>query len=408
MFEALTPAAPDAIFGLTEAFRQDPRPEKVNLGAGVYKDAEGKTPIFAAVHEAEGRLLSTESSKSYLPIEGHDEYTRQVGQLLLGDGELSESGRAVTAQAPGGTGALRLAIDFLHRIAPRATVWLSDPTWPNHPQILDAVGMAQRSYPYFDPIRHALDFEAMTAALAQAAPGDVVLLHGCCHNPTGVDPTTEQWHQLADLMAERQLVPLVDFAYQGFAEGLRQDVAWLPILGERLDEILVANSFSKNFGLYNERVGGLTAITPSAERSAIVLGQLKRSARALYSNPPAHGALVVATILGDETLRQLWHDELESMRQRIRRLRRGFVDGLDHRGIQLAPGGNEFIARQNGMFSFSGLRREHVEWLKKERAIYLVGSGRVNIAGMREDSMDALCDAIAEALAGVTVPVGAA
>lgn len=403
MFANLEPAPPDAIFGLNEAFQADPRPGKINLGAGVYKDERGTTPIFDAVKQAERRLLDTETSKSYLPIEGSPEYTSRVLELLLGEGELLTSGRAVTLHAPGGTGALRLAADFVRRFAPEATMWISEPTWPNHPQIADAAGLGRRTYGYFDPAGHGLDFGAMLADLGEARPGDVVVLHGCCHNPTGVDPTPEQWQQLAALLAERQLLPLVDFAYQGFAAGLREDTTWLPVLAGAVPELLVASSYSKNFGLYNERVGALTAIATDSGRAAVVRSQLKRTARALYSNPPAHGGAIVATVLGDDALRQSWTAELEHMRQRIHRLRSELAAGLDRRGVELSAEGNAFMTRQNGMFSFTGLDTEHVEWLKKERGIYLVGSGRINVAGIREDALEHLCDAIAEAMGAVSL-----
>lgn len=406
MFDALQPAPPDAIFGLTEAFRRDPRTDKLNLGVGVYKDAEGRTPIFAAVLEAERRLLSSESTKSYLPMDGLPRYAERVLELLLGEGELLASGRAVSLQAPGGTGALRAAAELVRRIAPETTVWLSQPTWPNHPQVFSAAGLRQQSYRYFDAVGHRLDFDAMLTDLGQARAGDLVLVHGCCHNPTGVDLSAEQWQTLAELLTERGLTPLVDFAYQGFGHGLRDDVAWLPILAARVPELMVASSLSKNFGLYNERTGALTVVTPSAERSSVVLGQLKRTVRAIYSNPPAHGALVAAEILASDELRRLWESELDGMRQRIHRLRRSFAEGLDRRQVQLTPGGNGFLVEQNGMFSFSGLGPGQVEWLRSERGIFIVGSGRINVAGIRETSIDPLCDAVAESLRVEPAAVG--
>ncbi len=256
------PAAPaDAILGLNEAFQQDPRPEKVNLSVGVYKDASGVTPIMACVKEAETRLLKSETSKDYVSIQGSSAYARAVQDLLFGSGSsLVASGRAVTVQTPGGTGALRVAADFLTKILPRATVWLSDPTWPNHPSVFQAAGLPVKSYPYFDSKTNALAAESMLASLRNIPAGDVVLLHGCCHNPTGIDPTPAQWSQIVEIVRERRLLPLVDFAYQGLAEGIAEDTNGLAAIAATGCDLLVASSFSKNFGLYNERVGALTAV----------------------------------------------------------------------------------------------------------------------------------------------------
>lgn len=405
MFETLQAAPPDAIFGLNEAFAKDPRPEKMSLGAGVYKDESGKTPIFAAVKAAERRLLEHESTKIYLPIAGSPDYAAAVQSLLFGeDREVPESGRAVTIHAPGGTGALRMAMDFSLAVSRQVSegkapaVWLSAPTWPNHPQIVAAAGLRSESYPYFDPNTNGSDLDAMLDALGRANPGDLVLLHGCCHNPTGVDLDTAAWERLADLLADRRLVPLVDFAYQGFAHGLRDDAAWLPILLRKLDTLMIASSYSKNFGLYNERTGALTVVAPTAENAAAAFSHLKRSVRVCYSNPPAHGGAIFTTVLGDDALRSDWEQELGAIRTRIRDLRRAFVAGLDARGVQLHASGNGFITEQNGMFSFSGLSRPQVEWLQRERAVYIVGSGRINVAGIRLETLDSLCDAVAEAL----------
>ncbi len=396
MFEKVTMAPSDAIFGLNEAMQRDPRRDKINLGAGVYKNEDGETPVLAAVKEAERRILASEPSKTYLPIDGHRDYDRRVLRLLFGDGhEIVEAGRAVCAQAPGGTGALRVAADFLQAQRPEATVWLSEPTWPNHPQIFDAAGLAQRSYPYFDRAANALDGEAMLAALAQARPGDIVVLHGCCHNPTGVDPSAAQWQRLGELLAERRALPLVDFAYQGFARGVEQDVEWLHALSESVPELLVCSSYSKNFGLYGERVGALTLVASQPEHAGAALSQIKRSIRANYSNPPVHGAAIVAGVLADDELCRGWRRELDGMRRRIRRMRELFAAGLDARGVRLHASGNGFLVEQNGMFSFTGLSPAQVEWLREQSAIYMVSSGRINVAGMTEATMDRLCDAIA-------------
>lgn len=396
MFENVTLAPPDAIFGLAEAMRGDPRPDKVNLGAGVYQDGHGKTPIFAAVKEAERRLWEHEQSKAYLPIDGHRELARHVQALLFGDAHPAlAAGRVVTVQAPGGTGALRVFADFVAAHSGGASVWLTDPTWPNHPQIFEAAGFALRRFPYLDRAHHTLASEGMTAAFDELAAGDLVVLHGCCHNPSGVDPTLEQWEQIGELLARRRALPVVDFAYQGFAGGLAEDVAWLPVLLRHVPELAVCSSYSKNFGLYNERLGALTVVTTSADRAAAVLSQLKRAARAAYSNPPAHGAAILATILGDAELRADWERELAGMRERIRRMRRLLAAGLDARGVRLHADGNGFITRQNGMFSFTGLAKEKVLKVRDAAAIYMVESGRINVAGLNEGNLDRVCDAVA-------------
>lgn len=396
MFGHVTPAPPDAIFGLNDAFAKDPRPDKINLGAGVYRDEDGRTPILRVVKEAEGRILANEASKSYLPIEGHPDYGRLVRELLFGtDHEVLREGRAATVHTPGGTGALRVAADLLEGIQPGARVWLSRPTWPNHPAVFGGGTLQIAEYPYFDPETNGLDLEAMLEALGGADPGDVVILHGCCHNPTGVDPTAEQWRRVARTLAAGRLVPLVDFAYQGFADDVRRDAAWLPILCGELPEVMVASSFSKNFGLYNERVGALTLVTDSAPRAAAVLSRVRQVVRRNYSNPPGHGAAIVREILGDPQLRRLWLEELAAMGGRIRGIRRQFAEGLDARGVSLHASGNGFIDRQNGMFSYSRLGPQQVERLRIDHGIYMVGSGRINVAGITQSNVDRLCDAIA-------------
>lgn len=396
MFETLSIAPPDAIFGLDEAFRRDSRPEKINLGAGVYKDEAGETPVFAAVKEAERRLVVSQPSKSYLPMEGHPEFIRGVQRLLFGrEHELLAEGRVVTAQTPGGTGALRVAGDVLKDVAGASRIWLSEPTWPNHPQIFGAIGLPVETYAYFDPATNGLDFAGLLRALEAARPGDVVVLHGTCHNPTGVDPDPLQWAQIGELLAGRGALPLIDFAYQGLAHGLEADVEWLHVLAARVPELVVCTSNSKNFGLYNERVGALTLVARTQGHAEAALSQIKRTVRANYSNPPAHGAEVVAVILADPELERLWRQELDGMCARMRRMRRLFAEGLDARGVRLDPAGNAFIARQNGMFSFSRLSKAQVERLREEHAIYVVGSGRINVAGITEANVERLCDAIA-------------
>ncbi|MCA9248029.1 MAG: aspartate/tyrosine/aromatic aminotransferase, partial [Planctomycetales bacterium] len=341
---------------------------------------------------AERRLVETEKSKGYLPIDGTPVYGQCVQRLLLGaDSDLVAAGRVATSHTPGGTGALRVAANFIQSEFPSARVWLSQPTWPNHPKIFEAANIETVAYPYFDAATNGLDFTAMKAALEQIPAGDVVLLHGCCHNPTGIDPTPEQWEQIAAIVHERGLLPLVDFAYQGFATGLGEDAVALCALLGQCDELLICSSFSKNFGLYNERVGALTAIAATREAAAAAQSQIKAGIRANYSNPPAHGAAVVSTILQDADLSTQWETELAGMRERINTMRSLFVETLQAKGV---PGDYSFITRQSGMFSFSGLTPEHVAQLKQEFAIYIVGSGRINVAGMTETNMDRLCSAI--------------
>ena len=396
MFQQLEVAPPDSILGITEAFLKDPNPRKINLSVGVFKDAAGQTPILPSVKEAERRLVETEKSKNYLGIEGLASYASAVQTLAFGAGhEVLSAGRAVTAQTPGGTAALRVAADFVQAIRPGATVWLSDPTWPNHPAIFTAAGLKVASYPYYDAATRGLAGGPLLAALENAPAGDVVLLHGCCHNPSGVDPTAEQWGQIAAVVARRGLLPLVDFAYQGFGDGLREDAAGMLIVAAAVPELLVCSSYSKNFGLYNERVGALTVVAATAAEAERALGHVKLRIRANYSNPPAHGASVVATILGDAALRAQWEQELTAMRERIHRMRHLFVERLKAAGVQRDF---SFLCQQRGMFSFSGLTPEQVKTLKEKHGIYIVGSGRINVAGMTEENMDTLCKAIAEVI----------
>lgn len=397
MFETLSMAPPDAILGLGEAFKKDPNPHKINLSVGVFKDEDGNTPVLACVKEAEQRLLAGEKTKNYLSIEGLADYGRMVRELLLGaEHEIVTSGRAVTAQCPGGTGALRVAADFLGNKFAGRTIWLSQPTWPNHPNIFKAGGLNVQTYPYIDAAGQGLDFAGMLAGLRQAQQGDIVCLHACCHNPTGVDPTAAQWKQIADGVVERNLLPLVDFAYQGFGDGLREDAAGLLELARPGRELLVCSSFSKNFGLYSERVGALTLVATTPEAAEAALSHIRSAIRTNYSNPPQHGAAIVSTVLGDAALRQTWETELAAMRERIHKMRGAFVEKMKARG---AKRDFSFLARQKGMFSYSGLTPLQVDELKNKHSIYIVVSGgRINVAGMTDSNLDRLCDAICEVL----------
>lgn len=396
MFDDLAIAPPDPILGLEEAFKNDPNPAKINLTAGVYRDETGNTPIFRAVKQAEAEILESEITKSYLGITGAPDFTAAVQGLIFGPGSpVLAAGRAITAHAPGGTGALRVAADFVRKANEHATVWISQPTWPNHPSMMKAVGLAVQTYPYFDAAGNRVDFDAMMARLREVKPNDIVLLHGCCHNPTGADLAIGQWQEVAALLEQRGAVPLIDFAYQGFGRGLDEDAQGVRLLAERLPEVLIASSYSKNFGLYNERVGALTVISRNAAAAQAALSQVKTTIRAIYSSPPAHGAKIVTTILGSPELHAAWDAELTAVRSRIQEMRRLFVAGL-HAGDK----GRDFsfITAQNGMFSFTGLTKEQVHRLRDERSIYMVDSGRMNVAGLTRTNLPLVCEAIAAVL----------
>lgn len=396
MFEKITAAPADPILGLADLFRADDRPNKINLGIGVYKDETGHTPVLTSVKKAERYLLENETTKNYLSIDGIADFARCTQELLFGKAHpLIAEQRARTAQTPGGTGALRVAADFLATQTDVKRIWVSNPSWPNHQNVFHSAGLEVCEYAYYNAENHSLDFDGMVNALRSVQPGDVVLFHGCCHNPTGIDPTKEQWAQLAELSQQNGWLPLFDFAYQGFARGLEEDAEGLRIFADSHQELIVCSSYSKNFGLYNERVGACTLVAGDAQSAATAFSQVKYTIRANYSNPPAHGAAVVATILGDAALRTLWEQELTEMRQRIHRMRQLFVKTLQEKG---AKGDFSFIIRQNGMFSFSGLRKEQVIRLREEFGVYAVNSGRVNVAGMTPDNMAALCEAIVAVL----------
>ena len=396
MFETIPAAPADPILGLTEAFKNDSNPKKINLGVGVYKDASGSTPVLASVREAEARLSSAGGTKSYLPITGNPAYGAHVQRLLFGEGHaVIEEKKAVTAHSPGGTGALRVGGDFIHHFMPEASIWVSSPTWANHKAVFNSAGLPIREYRYYDAETKALDFEGLCRDLREVPAGDVVLLHVCCHNPTGVDPSPEQWREIAAIAQQAGWIPFLDFAYQGFGEGLEEDRAAVVTLAEAGLEMLIASSFSKNFGLYCERVGAFTLVASSAGAASNAFSQVKRTIRTNYSNPPAHGGAIVTTILDDEGLRNQWQEELASMRNRIHSVRRDLVEALAARGV---PGDFSFIADQRGMFSFSGLGDTEVDFLKNEKGIYIVRGGRINVAGITPENLDYLCDSIAEAL----------
>lgn len=396
MWKTIQPAPPDSILGLTEAFKNDQNPDKVNLGVGVYKDDEGETPVLNCVKRAETLLLEQEKTKSYLPISGDPLYASEVQKLLFGsDSEVISSGRAMTVHAPGGTGALRVGANLLKKFNPDARVWVSYPTWANHNGIFESAGFEIETYRYYDSQTKQLNFEGMLNDLQQVPSGDIVLLHACCHNPSGVDLTDSQWQQVVAIGQERGWVPFLDFAYQGFGLSIEGDRLAVELFGAAGIDFFVASSFSKNLGLYNERTGALTVIAPTASDALTAMSHLKSVARVLYSNPPAHGGLVAARIMADKELRSQWIQELEEMRDRIVTMRRMLVDGLAACGIETDF---SYIIQQRGMFSFSGLSDNIVGWLREYKHIYVVGGGRINLAGLTTSNIDYVCQSISEAL----------
>ena len=390
MWKNVEAAPADPILGLTEAFKNDPRADKINLGVGVYKDETGATPVLEAVKAAEKQLLESETTKSYMPIAGEPAYGAAVQKMIFG----AESDRAVTAHTPGGTGALRLAGELLKEFSSK-TIWVSTPTWANHKSIFATSGLTIKDYPYYNPETKALDEDAFSAALETVPAGDCVLLHACCHNPTGVDLSANQWKRVAELATKNGWTALLDFAYQGFSESVEADRIGVETFLASGADFMVASSFSKNFGLYRERTGALTVVAADADAAKVAVSHMKRNARVLWSNPPAHGGQVVTTILQDEALTKQWLGELDAMRTRIAQARAALADGLTERGVSMDC---SFMTAQKGMFSFSGLTKDQVDFLKAEKAIYIVGSGRINVAGLTPGNMAGVCDAIAEAM----------
>jgi aspartate/tyrosine/aromatic aminotransferase len=387
-FSRVEMAPPDPILGLTEAFKADTRDPKINLGVGVFVDDTGTTPVLGTVSEAERRLAEAGASKAYLPITGSPSYDAAARRLCFGD---AGPDHVVTAQTPGGTGALRVSGDFLHTAFPDTKVWLSNPTWANHKNVFGAAGMTIESYPYFDAELGAVARDAMFDALRQVPAGDVVVLHACCHNPTGADLSASDWKMVAQIAEERGWLPLLDFAYQGFGDGIDEDAVGVRTLGALGLEFIVAQSFSKNFGLYQDRIGALHFVSGSAEDAAHVASQVKARIRANYSNPPAHGANIVGTILDDDELRTRWIDEVAGMRSRINGVRKEFVAALADAGVSRDFG---FLVHQRGMFSFTGITKDQVHRLRDEHAVYMVDSGRINVAGITSKNLPVLVDAL--------------
>jgi aspartate/tyrosine/aromatic aminotransferase len=397
VFESFSPAPPDPILGLTEAFKADPNPAKVNLGVGVYQDENGRTPVLPSVKAAEAALLGAETTKSYLPIAGDPDYARRVEALVFGaERESALRGRARTAYAPGGTGALRVGADLVADSAGRGRgAWISAPTWPNHRGLFAAAGFEVREVPYFDPATSSLRRDAFLDALRTIPAGDVVVLHAGCHNPTGVDPDAAVWREVVAIAAERGWLPFVDSAYLGFGDGLEADAAPLRMMFDAGVEFMASISFSKNMGLYRDRVGALTVVAKDPKAADVVFSRIKKTIRVLYSNPAAHGPLTAAMVLSDRMLRAMWDAELAAMRTRLHAVRAAFADGL---AARVKDRGFDFIRAQRGMFSFTGLTPAQVAFLRETKSIYMTADGRANVVGLLPGNIDLVCDAIAESL----------
>jgi aromatic-amino-acid transaminase len=389
---ASVPLAPaDPILGVTEAFVADTSPKKVNLGVGVYTDDDGKIPVLECVRHAESERLKSAPARGYLPIDGLAAYDQAVQTLVFG----AESNSIVTVQALGGTGGLKIGADFLKQINPAAEVWISEPSWENHRQLFEAAGFKVNSYRYYDPKTHGLDVLGMQQSLNAIPAGSIVVLHTCCHNPTGVDLTPEDWSSVVEIVRSRGLVPFLDLAYQGFAESLEADAHAARLFSGAMSPVFLSSSFSKSFSLYGERVGALSVVTGGPEEAKRVLSQLKRIVRTNYSNPPTHGCQIVATVLGNPQLRSLWDRELGAMRERIKLMRKRLVDSIHSRA---SNADFSFVLKQRGMFSYSGLTKAQVQRLREESSIYTIETGRICVAALTSKNVDYVADAIAKVI----------
>ena len=395
MFDSLPVLPPDSILGLAAACRADPNPDKVDLTLGVYMDETGLCPVFEAVQQAQQALVREEQTKVYMPPLGDPDYLNGIRSLVFGEAGMADLGdRTSAVQTPGGCGAVRLGAEVLHAAAPDATVWVSDPTWPVHIPLMGSVGLQFKTYRYYSAEKKGLDFEAMLADLEAAQAGDVVLLHGCCHNPSGVDPTLEQWGALAELMSERQLLPMIDFAYQGMGAGLDEDAAGIRAVLERVPEMIIAVSSSKNIGLYRERSGAVVFVGGDARAAEAMASQAISAARRVYSMPPAHGALLAGRVLSSPALRSAWEAELGQICERINGLRGQFEEALT-----TATGRDfGFIGTEHGMFSFLGLSVEQAQRLREEQSVYMLDSSRINIAGLNANNLGRVVEAVASVL----------
>ena len=396
IFSAVEMAPRDPILGLNETFNADPRTTKVNLGVGVYFDDSGKIPLLNAVKAAEQARLASMPSRGYQPIDGLAAYNKAVQVMLFGqDSPLLAEGKVVTAQALGGTGALKVGADYLKRLLSDATVYISDPSWENHRAIFENAGFPVDIYPYYDAATRGVDFAAMKSRLATLPAGSIVVLHACCHNPTGADLSEAQWREVIEVVKARGLVPFIDMAYQGFADGIAEDALALDLFVASGLQFFVSTSYSKSFSLYGERVGALSVVTASKDESARVLSQIKRLIRSNYSNPPTHGGAVVATVLASAELRQMWEAELVGMRDRIKSMRSGLVEKLKAKGVAQDF---SFVVKQRGMFSYTGLSAEQVARLQSEFGVYAVNTGRICIAALNSKNIDYVAEAIAAVL----------
>ena len=390
-------APKDPILGVTETYNSDPNPQKVNLGVGIYYDDTGKVPVLECVRRAERQLVEANAPRAYLPIDGLPAYDAAAQSLIFGAGSAAlKEKRIVTVQALGGTGGLKIGADFLRRIAPDAQVWISDPSWENHKALFEGAGFVVNHYPYYDAASHGLNFKAMLDALVALPAGSIVVLHVCCHNPTGVDIAASQWKQVIEAVHARGLLPFLDFAYQGFAESLDADGLAVRLFAQAGGPVFVSSSFSKSFSLYGERVGALSVVAESPDEAARALSQLKRVVRTNYSNPPTHGSRTVAAVLGSPELRALWEKELGGMRDRIRVMRQQFVAKLKER----VPGSDySFVMQQRGMFSYSGLTKGQVDQLREKHSVYAIDTGRICVAALNSKNIDYVVDAVAKVIA---------
>jgi aromatic-amino-acid transaminase len=396
IFAAVEMAPRDPIMGLTELFNADTRSTKVNLGVGVYLDDSGKVPLLGAVRMAEKARLESMPARGYQPIDGLAAYNQAVQALLFGkESPLLAAGRVITAEALGGTGALKVGADYLKRLLPQATVYISDPSWENHRGLFESAGFPVDSYPYYDAATRGVNFDGMKSKLNSLPAGSIIVLHACCHNPTGADLTEAQWRETIETIRERQLVAFIDMAYQGFADSLAEDALALDLFAASGLQFFVSSSFSKSFSLYGERVGALSVVTASKDESARVMSQIKRVIRTNYSNPPTHGGAVVAAVLANPELRQMWVDELVGMRDRIRAMRGSLVEKLKAKGTAQDF---SFIIKQRGMFSYTGLSAEQVARMQSEFGIYAVSTGRICLAALNTRNVDYVADAIAKVL----------
>ena len=395
MFESLQAASADAILGLIAEHRNDPRTDKIDLGVGVYRTAAGETPVLDVVKRAERILLDTQDTKAYIGTAGAADFNAAMQALTFG--AASPDDRLATIQTPGGSGSLRVAAGMILRASPHASVWVSEPTWANHWPLLTGAGVNLKSYPYYDTENHVIKIDEMLAALRAAPAGDIVLLHACCHNPSGLDPSVEEWQAIADVLLESKLVPFLDMAYQGFVENLDDDAYPVRLMAERFPEMIVVSSCSKNFGLYRDRVGTLSLLATDSATRDVVSSQVNSLVRTIYSVPPDHGAAVVSLILNDDELRSAWIEELAEMRERIRAMRVLLHDALTEK---MPDHDFSHLVRATGMFCFLGITAEQVARLKQDFGVYMVDSSRINVAGIMPDNVNYLADSIAATLQG--------